>query len=99
MRICPGSDLVCPTKHLALKICFLGSVSDLVSESEVRLGSIAALVLHDVFHGTTGNVFDAVAEDDGEGWQSAEPVAESGRGVGGGYDCDHTFQGYAFFLA
>ena len=77
--------MVLPIWHLASKNRFSESASDLVSESEVLRGSIAALVLHDCFHGTTGNVVVAVAEDDGEGWQSAEPVAESGRGGAGGH--------------
>ena len=65
-RICPGSPFDCPPRHLGSKIRFLWTGSDLVFKSGNRLGSIAALVLHGDLHGPTGNVFDAVAEDDGE---------------------------------
>ena len=90
--------MVLPIGHLASKNTFSESASDLVSEFGNRRGSIAALVLHEDHHGPTGNAFVAVDEDNGEGWQSAEPVAESGRGVGGGYDCAHTFRGVCFCL-
>ena len=86
MRYCPGSPFDCPPKHLGSKITFSWSASDLVSESGIRLGSIAGLELHEDLHGVVRIAFDAVTKRDGEDLPSARDDAESGGGVGGGDD-------------
>ena len=68
-------------------------------KSGVLGGSIAALGLHEVLHGASRIAVDAVTKRNGEDRPSARDDVESGRGVAGGYDFAHTFQGYALCLA